>query len=312
MLFFLIFALLFSPIPQDKLKTVLEDLKEAYNKSSYELFDKILSEKGKEKWNQGMLRAFFAAHIRGWGNLVEYKLPAKEIEPNIYELETNFDNGRCILKIAISEDLKIDDFEFTALKKIDFERPKVLSKKLFFPFNGSWIVKEGGRNLEKNIFKDTYDKAFALYFQKVNEKGEKENSREQEILAPVDSTVWQIIDNIPENEGGKINKIRPNGNSIVLKISKEEFLAITHLKPESFKVKPGQNVKVGESLALTGFSGDITEPVVGFWAQNNVLEQEGQAIKFYFSCVEVFDGKNWQKKENYFPEKGEILRACTD
>lgn len=312
MVFILVFILLFSPVPQDKFKNLLDEFKDAYNKSSYELFDKILSEKGKEKWNQGMLRAFFNAHVRGWGNWVDYKLPAKEVEKNIYEMETTFDNGKCTLKIAISEDLKIDDFEFTAIKKIDFENPKVLSKKIFFPFKGTWIVKEGGSNLQKNIFKDSYDKAFALYLQKVNEKGELENSRDQEILSPLDSTVWQVIDNIPENEGGKTNKIRPNGNSIVLKISKEEFLAITHLKPGSFKVKPGQMVKKGETLALTGFSGDIKEPMIGLWVQNNVLEQEGQAIKFYFTCVEVFDGKNWQRKESYFPEKGEILRACPD
>ncbi len=134
----------------------------------------------------------------------------------------------------------------------------------------------------------------------------------QEVFAPLDGRVWQLIDKVPENEPSKPNTFREEGNAIVLRLGDEEYLVLAHLKEGSFKTKVGKEVKKGEPLALTGFSGNISEPMVGLWMQSNILEQEGEAIKFYFSCVEILDGKNWVKKEGYFPKKGEILRACSN
>lgn len=312
MLFFLIFVLISSPLVSDQLEETLKNMQEGYNKANVETFNLALSEKGKEKWDKNMLMSFFLNANIGWGNIQSFKLPPKEVEKNVFEIETKFEKARLTLRLNLSNDKKVDDFSFIPIKKVDFENPKISSKKLKFPFKGNWIVKEGGGNLEKNLFKDTYDKAFALYFQKTDEKGSIIDSKNFEVLAPVEANIWQIIDNIPENEKNSPNKMRPNGNVIVLKLSGEEFLAITNLKEGSFKFKAGQNVKVGDVLALTGFSGDINEPMVGMWVQTNVLEQEGEGVKFYFSCIEKFDGKKWIKKEDYFPEKGDILRSCSN
>lgn len=312
-MFYLLFFILFSSsVISDQLEEAIKNMQEGYNKANVETFNLALSDKGKEKWDKNMLMSFFLNANIGWGNIQSFKFPPKEVEKNTFEIETKFEKARLILRLNLSDDKKVDDFLFIPIKKVDFENPKIASKELFFPFKGSWIVKEGGGNLEKNLFKDTYDKAFALYLQKVDENGKIVDSKNAEVLSPVEANIWQIIDNIPENEKNSPNKMRQNGNVIVLKLSEEEFLAITNLKQGSFKFKVGQKVKVGDILALTGFSGDITEPMVGIWIQTNVLEQEGEGVKFYFSCVEKFDGKNWIKKENYFPEKDDILRSCSN
>lgn len=312
MFFITCFFLIFSIFSEENLESILNNLKDGYNFANPEVFKKNFSEKAKEKYDDKILMSFFLNSVMGWGTWKTYKLPPKETEKNIYEIETKFEKKRLNLKLVFSEDGKINDFSFEAIKKVDFEEPKVLSKKINFPLKGSWIVKEGGNNLEKNIFKDSFNKAFALYLQKVDENGNVVDSRGFEVLSPIEANVWQIIDNIEENQKGKPNKFRENGNSIVLKISSEEYLAMTFLKAGSFKVKPGQRVKEGEILALTGFTGNINEPLFGIWVQNNVLEQEGEGIKFYFSCVELFKDNKWEKIENYFPEKGDILRACTN
>lgn len=311
MIFLLILILISSPVLADQWEEMMNNLQEGYNKANPQTFSLPLSEKGKETWHEKWQMNFFLNSFIGWGVWQSYKLPPTEVEKNVYEIETKFDKARLILRLFLSEDKKIDDFLFVPIKKVDFENPKISSKKLSFPLKGSWIVKEGGSNLEKNIFKDTYDRAFALYFQKVDEKGDIVNSIDSEVLSPIDANVWQILDGIPDNQPPDINTFRLNGNAIVLKISGEEFLALVHLKQGSFKVKPGQQVKTGDILGKTGFSGEILEPMLGLWIQTNVLEQEGEGVKFYFSCVEKLDGKNWIKKENYFPAKGDILRACS-
>ncbi len=310
---FILFYLLFMPqVSTEQVEEILKNMQEGNNKLKPDIFMTNFSEKAKGKIDQKQMEQDFKSQILISGDWISHKIIKEIKEKNTYEVEVKFRNYRALLKLVLTDDGKVDYYEFFPLKKVDFEDPKISSKKLSFPFKGIWIVKEGGNNLEKNIFKDSFNMAFALYFQRVNEKGEVIESKNQEVLSPIDANVWQIIDNIDENEVGKPNKFRPNGNSIVLKISGEEFLAITFLKAGSFKVKPGQKVNKGDLLALSGFSGNIQEPMVGLWVQSNVLEQEGEGIKFYFSCVEKFDGKNWQKKEDYFPEKGDILRACSN
>lgn len=310
---FILFYLLFMPqVSTEQVEEILKNMQEGHNKLNPNVFITNFSEKAKEKIDQKQMEQDFKAQILVSGDWVSHKITKEIKEKNTYEIEVKFRNYRSLLKLVLTDNGKVDNYEFFPLKKVDFEDPKIASKKLSFPFKGTWIVKEGGNNLEKNIFKDSFNMAFALYFQKVNEKGEVIESKNQEVLSPIDANVWQIIDNIDENQAGKPNKFRPNGNSIVLKLSSEEYLAITFLKAGSFKVKPGQKVKKDDLLALSGFSGDIKEPMVGLWVQSNVLEQEGEGIKFYFSCVEKFNGKNWQRKEDYFPEKGDILRACSN
>jgi len=297
-------------VSTEKVEEILKNMQEGHNKLNPKIYTTNFTEKAKGKIDEKTMEFDFKNQLLVSGEWISHKILKIVEEKNIFEVEIKFKYMKSLLRLVLTKDGKVDDYEFFPLKKIDFDDPKIASTKLSFPFKGEWIVKEGGANLEKNIFKDTFDMAFALYFQKVNEKGEVIDSKNQEILSPIDANVWQIIDNINENEAGKPNKFRPNGNAIVLKISGEEFLAISFLKPGSFKVKAGQKVKKGDLLALSGFSGNISEPMVGLWIQSNVLEQEGEAIKFFFSCVEKFDGKSWQKKENYFPEKGDILRAC--
>jgi urea transporter/murein DD-endopeptidase MepM/ murein hydrolase activator NlpD len=91
------------------------------------------------------------------------------------------------------------------------------------------------------------------------------------ILAPADGTVADIIDNIPDNEPGKVNSLQNWGNTIVLRHHEGLYTQMSHIKPGSFRVKKDDFVKKGQVLGLCGNSGRSPEPHLHFQVQATPL-----------------------------------------
>ena len=144
---------------------------------------------------------------------------------------------------------------------------------LYLPFWGQWKVSQGQDG--KHTHKGDWGKAFDFVIQDDEGKNysgaglfcENFYCYNKPLLAPADGVIEEIIDNIDDNEIGKINTIQNWGNTIIIRHYTGLYTQMSHLKKGSFKVKQGDFVKQGDLLALCGNSGRSPEPHLHFQVQ---------------------------------------------
>lgn len=105
-----------------------------------------------------------------------------------------------------------------------------------------------------------------------------------DILAVADSTVVEVLDELPDQPPGKlpdpaaITMDTVDGNHIVLDLGGGLYGFYAHLQRGSVLVKPGQQVTAGEVMAKLGNSGNTSGPHLHFHVMDgpSVLGSEGQ------------------------------------
>jgi urea transporter/murein DD-endopeptidase MepM/ murein hydrolase activator NlpD len=152
-----------------------------------------------------------------------------------------------------------------------------LSSGRYFPFSlpfwGEWTVYQGydGKHTHKGEWSSAID--FVLTDES---KKSWDNSGNQvqdfycynkPVVSPGDGIVADIIDNVDDNEPGKVNTLQNWGNTIVLRHNTNLYSQVSHLKAGSFKVKKGDFVNRGDLVALCGNSGRSPEPHIHFQIQ---------------------------------------------
>ncbi len=152
-----------------------------------------------------------------------------------------------------------------------------LSNFLYFPFYlpfwGEWTVAQGhnGRHTHKGNWSSAFDfMIFDNESKTYTSNGlfcENYHCYNKPILAPADGIVEEIIDNVDDNEIGKIDTINNWGNTIIIRHLFGLYTQLSHLKQGSFKVSKGDFVKRGDLLAHCGNSGRSPEPHLHFQVQ---------------------------------------------
>ena len=149
------------------------------------------------------------------------------------------------------------------------------------PFNGRWIVANGGIRKETshswNVCNQRY--AYDFYIQKNGKTflGDGKNVTDylcygKPVLAVADGTVIEIKNlfadtPIPEEVEAVCSSSDVRGNYIVIQHSKHEYSTIAHIKKDSFCVKVGDKVFRGQQIACCGNSGNTSEPHIHFQIQ---------------------------------------------
>ncbi len=151
------------------------------------------------------------------------------------------------------------------------------STKLRLPFNGSWIVMQGGRAVYDNNFAASDDNRYTVSFMNVKDGMAYENTGRkntdyfcygQPVLAPAGGVVVQAAGNSGDHPPGKGPEIQSRGNYVVIGHGNSEYSLIPYLKAGSLKVRPGQRVKQGEVIGECGNSGSSFAPHVEYSLQN--------------------------------------------
>jgi len=148
---------------------------------------------------------------------------------------------------------------------------------LYLPFWGEWSVTQGydGEYTHKGDWGNALD--FMIYGDKMKTHSstgmlcENYYCYNKPVLAPADGIVEEIVDNIDDNEIGKVNTSSNWGNSIIIRHLPGLYTQISHLKRGSFKVGKGEYVKSGDLLAACGNSGRSPEPHLHFQVQTTPL-----------------------------------------
>ncbi|MGI4873925.1 MAG: urea transporter [Janthinobacterium lividum] len=87
------------------------------------------------------------------------------------------------------------------------------------------------------------------------------------VLAPADGVVETVVQHLPDNAIGEVDTRQNWGNTIVLRHGPGLYSQLSHLRPQSARVQPGQAVRRGDVLAACGSSGRSPEPHLHFQVQ---------------------------------------------
>jgi murein DD-endopeptidase MepM/ murein hydrolase activator NlpD len=128
-----------------------------------------------------------------------------------------------------------------------------------------------------------------------------------DVLAVTDATVAATKDGIPQNVPGIDSRAVPitletvAGNYIILDLGGGNFCMYAHLQPGSLKVKVGDKVKRGQTMALLGNSGNSTEPHLHFQVMDAPSPLGAEGLPYLIDSFELLSGQYAGKKENALP-----------
>ncbi len=161
----------------------------------------------------------------------------------------------------------------------------------------SWTVSNASPNPSNGHFLNA-NQRFAIDFYITEEEGGKRKSHRergkqnadyfafgQEVLAPADGTVLQVVDGVPDNTPGQTDVYYRIGNTVVLSLGNGEYAHLCHLQNGSTRVRPGDQVRRGQVLARCGNSGNSTSPHLHFQLTDGPLFSHSASLPAYFKNV---------------------------
>lgn len=89
------------------------------------------------------------------------------------------------------------------------------------------------------------------------------------VTAPADGTVAQVVDHVPDNAIGHFNAEQNWGNLVMVWHGQDIHSLVSHLRPGSVIVKPGEIVRQGQLLGRCGNSGRSPVPHLHFHVQRS-------------------------------------------
>lgn len=145
---------------------------------------------------------------------------------------------------------------------------------------------------------------FAIDFIKLDQQGKYATGDENEIknwlgygaaiIAVADGVVASTLNDFPESKTLAAHPAWPSekatGNYISLDIGNGLLVFYEHLQPGSIKVKAGQAVKKGDTLAALGFTGQTTGPHLHFHIANANSPLGAEGIPFAFEQFTMLGG----------------------
>lgn len=184
--------------------------------------------------------------------------------------------------------------------------------KLRLPFNGDWLVYQGGHSIFQNANMGSDDQKFSYDFVLLKDgnafhddatANENFYCYGQPVLAPADGTVVKVEDNIGDNPPGKPAPDKLAGNNLVISHGNKEYTLLSNLKQNSIKFKRGDTVKQGEVVGECGNSGGSSSPHIHMQFQNGAGYPIPEPLPAQFNNY-IADGKPVATGE---PVKGQVV-----
>lgn len=183
---------------------------------------------------------------------------------------------------------------------------------LVLPFNGCWLVSNGGRTPETNNHIRPSDQGpqnqLYAYDFRLASTGKETKLEEfpvfgKEVLAPGNGTVVQIIDGAIDVLPGERDRSVGVGNTIIIDHHNGEYSLLCHFKHNSIKVHVGDEVTQGMVIGLCGNTGNSQQPHIHYNLQDAPLMQRAKALYAQFSSIKV----NGVVKTAYEPLRGDMV-----
>lgn len=188
---------------------------------------------------------------------------------------------------------------------------------LRLPFAGSAYVAWGGRSAHQNYHIEFSDQRFAYDFFLLEDGrvhgGDGSRNEDyacfgREVLAPAAGRVRAVMDTVPDNSPGRMNRRVPPGNHVIIGHGHGEFSVLAHLRQGTVRVRPGQRVDVGQPLGTCGNSGNSSAPHLHYHLQTEARTGAGVGLPAQFRDYEV-NGRDVSVGE---PVRGKTVQAAGD
>lgn len=308
---------LFAAMAQkDMMGIICKNLSDSVNKSDAANFRKDFSESLLRFMTPERSKILMADTRESFGNLGEVK------DLNL----TQRNKASCIIqgqksdaeiKLVIDVDNKLVAF------KIERFQTKTLPARntvgLILPVKGEWTVEFGGDSsgTNKNYYVKSQRHAMDIFIMDPSSKTHKTDGKanedyyafSKEVYAPADGVVTDVIQGVRDNLPGSVNPSSAIGNAIMIKHAENEVSFLAHLQNGSITVKPGDSVKKGQLIGLCGNSGNSAEAHLHYGLMDVPDIQNATSIKYYFSGINLTRGGKTGPVQDYFPLKGDVIRA---
>jgi hypothetical protein len=208
-------------------------------------------------------------------------------------------------------------------------RVPAFAPTLEFPLRGAWaIVRSPGHHRYAYDFAAVQDPSGG-YFRKPllsllwsGAAVEDSHSWAQPVHAPLDATVAQLCDDVPDSPTVRVvnHRVRvfprrsqpPDlralaGNFLMLKCQRW-FILLAHLKRGSIRVGIGDAIAKGQALAEVGNSGSSRAPHLHMQVMDAPDPRRAATIGFVVAEYERWTGRQWQPARYRELVKGERVR----
>ncbi len=172
------------------------------------------------------------------------------------------------------------------------------------PFDGEWLVLQGGASPLQNHHLAAYNQRFALDLVRL-EDGEifaeetgnaGVHSWEQPLLSPANGRVAVARDDMEDSDGANFvtDVADAAGNVVVIELDSGLFVVLAHLRQGTVQVSEGDLVREGDPLALLGNSGNTTMPHLHLQVQTHVdlWDPDNRSVPFAFEAEGPVLGRN--------------------
>ncbi len=166
--------------------------------------------------------------------------------------------------------------------------------RLAAPFEGEWLVLQGGQSPLQSHHLSAYNQRFALDLVRLENNrifadvtGNADvHSWEQPLQSPADGTVVVARDEMEDAEGANfVTELGDAaGNVIVIELDSGHFVVLAHLRHGTLRVREGDRVRKGDRIALVGNSGNTTMPHLHLQVQTHldIWDPDNRSVPFGF------------------------------
>ncbi|MGI4741878.1 MAG: urea transporter [Janthinobacterium lividum] len=154
------------------------------------------------------------------------------------------------------------------------DAPPASAVPLALPFLGAWRCTQGyldGGPTHQGLWGQALDFAITdaegRTYQGAGQALSDYYCYNKPVLAPADGVVEEVVQHIEDNTIGEVNLRQNWGNTVVLRHAPGVYSQLSHLRPHSVRVRPGEAVRGGQVLAACGSSGRSPEPHLHFQVQ---------------------------------------------
>ncbi|MFZ0704910.1 MAG: M23 family metallopeptidase [Candidatus Korobacteraceae bacterium] len=273
------------PVMSDKAKQRARQLYDYFAHGQASLLYASFTPGMKKQSSEAKLSAISKQMVEKLGSptqtLAENFVPGFGAPVTIYSHTSGYTKSKLpvVVVVAVTGDGDLGDLQISPVPVVPGDEYSDYqdTTKLRLPFNGSWMVLQGGRTAYDNAFAATDDNRYTTSFIALKDAVPYENTGRknadyycwgQPVLAPAAGVIIQSSGNYADHQPGRMPETQSRGNYVVIAHGNNEFSLIPYLKAGSLKVKNGQHVKQGEAVGECGDSGSSFAPHVEYSLQN--------------------------------------------
>lgn len=193
-------------------------------------------------------------------------------------------------------------------------RHRGTERTLRLPFSGRWTVWQGfdGQWTHKGIWNSACD--FVITdeeghtFHGAGDQLDDYYAFRKPVLSPVRGRVVRVLDGLPDNAVGQVDRTNNWGNLVLLQDARGFYAELSHLAQGSIAVKEGDWVERGARVGLCGNSGLSPQPHIHVQVQ---LTEALGAATAPFSFVGYVEGEQYRSND-LPPEQAQVEPLVVD